>query len=99
MRSLQVPSRRPNHLRDIACHRYDVVMASIQNETVIALEAVGKHLPHKISKRTAWRWAFSGLAGVQLESMVVGRRRYTSTEAIDRFIENVSRARAPRNTT
>ena len=39
------------------------------------------------SQSTLCRWALRGLHGIKLESFRVGGRRYTSTEAVLRFLE------------
>jgi hypothetical protein len=41
-----------------------------------------------------WRWALRGVDGVKLESFKIGGRRYTTAEALDRF---VARLNGPRS--
>jgi len=36
--------------------------------------------------RTLWRWCAKGLRGLRLESVFIGGTRYTTKEAIDRFV-------------
>lgn len=36
---------------------------------------------------TVWRWAMHGVRGVKLESVVIGGCRYTSREAVARFLK------------
>lgn len=35
---------------------------------------------------TLWRWVINGVRGQRLESVILGERRYTSEEAIQRFL-------------
>lgn len=42
--------------------------------------------------QTIHRWAHLGVCGIQLESILVGRRRVTSREALLRFIAAVTAA-------
>ncbi|MEQ8763208.1 MAG: DUF1580 domain-containing protein [Planctomycetota bacterium] len=39
---------------------------------------------------TVYRWTTRGLQGIVLESVQIGGKRYTSLEAIQRFIERLS---------
>jgi hypothetical protein len=39
-----------------------------------------------ISRATAMRWMLNGVGGVRLESTKIGGARYTSREAIERFV-------------
>jgi hypothetical protein len=39
-----------------------------------------------VSLPTAWRWTRRGIRGTRLESVAVGGRRYTSTQAFRRFV-------------
>ena len=39
---------------------------------------------------TIWRWAIKGLRGVHLQTISLGRYRYTTERAIERFIDQTS---------
>lgn len=39
-----------------------------------------------VNPSTTWRWALNGVRGVRLETYSVGVKRYTSVEALERFI-------------
>ena len=61
-----------------------------QTEQLVLLKDAGKHVPRPKTRRapnrqTIWRWADSGLRGVQLETIMLGGCRYTSVEALQRF--------------
>jgi hypothetical protein len=45
-----------------------------------------------ISTPTAWRWAQRGIKGIRLETFSLGGRKFTTREAFERFVEQVSRA-------
>jgi len=61
------------------------------NETVIPIQDVRKILPGTPSPFTIERWMRTGVSGVLLESFCVGRKRFTSREAVTRFIEEINR--------
>jgi len=79
-------------------------MATISlSENLITLAEAAKHLPGRPHKATIWRWATGGVrGGILLESILSGGVRYTSTEALDRFIkattEAANRRHAPKRT-
>ncbi|NLX98218.1 MAG: DUF1580 domain-containing protein [Rhodopirellula sp.] len=61
-------------------------------EQLLALGQAMHELPNRPSPSTAWRWYRKGIRGVRLETVVVGGRRYTSREALDRFLSAVTSA-------
>ena len=46
-------------------------------------------LAHKegVAIPTTWRWAQRGIKDIRLETIQIGGRRYTSTEAFHRFVQ------------
>lgn len=65
-------------------------------ENLIALRDLPEKLPKRHGKRihisTVYRWAQRGLrGGIRLETVKVGGGRYTSQEAVHRFVEAVTR--------
>jgi hypothetical protein len=74
-------------------------MIDILNEKVIRLEDVRNYLPSSrkgkyLSRTLCSRWATSGVNGVVLETVRIGRRaRFTSVEAIERFVRAQNQAR------
>ena len=48
----------------------------------------GKH----VSPSTVWRWIVHGVRGVKLESYPIGRRLFTTAEAIERFSRRLREA-------
>ena len=51
-------------------------------ENLIRINEVPKHVPGRPDVSTVYRWLNQG----KLESLMIGGRRWTSTEAIQRFV-------------
>ena len=66
-------------------------MIDLKDEELIPL--AGSAFPSRPSNPTVWRWHRKGVGGVFLETVLVGGRRYTSREAINRFIAGTTAAR------
>jgi len=67
-------------------------------ETIVSLgEACRSFPPDGISDATMARWIQRGVRGVKLETLMIGGRRFTSKEAICRFIaaQNADEQPAP----
>jgi hypothetical protein len=62
-------------------------MTNSLNESHITLAEAARLLPGRPHSSTLARWALRGVKGVRLETVKVGGRRFTSREAIERFIE------------
>ena len=62
--------------------------------TFVLLSKAGRLLSTNPSPATLWRWAARGVDGVKLETYKIGGRRYTTAEALDRF---VARLNGPRS--
>lgn len=69
-------------------------MIDISVEDIMPIEQarlwLGERLGTAPSKVAVRRWITSGIKGVVLESLLVGGRRYTSREAVQRFIAGTS---------
>lgn len=63
-------------------------MIDVENETLISLKEAIPLFPgcKKLSMPTVYRWFQHGIRGVKLETVMIGRHRFTSREAITRFI-------------
>jgi hypothetical protein len=48
---------------------------------------------NSVTPGTVWRWLLTGLNGHRLESVLLGGRRFTSREALNRWLEKVNRER------
>lgn len=66
-------------------------------ETLVNFQHAGRHIPGNPALCTLHRWRLSGVRKTKLETLLVGGIRYTSVEAISRFIaaQNASESPAP----
>lgn len=64
----------------------------ISSESLLTITAATKTLPNRPSLSTLWRWIQRGTHGVKLETVLLGGRRYTSREALQRFFERTTAA-------
>lgn len=65
-------------------------------ENLIPLLDVPGHLPKgrngiATNPATVFRWVKHGRNGVKLETLSIGGRRFTSTEALQRFFDKLTR--------
>lgn len=63
----------------------------IHAERMIPFTEAPEHIPGRPSLATVHRWRLRGARGARLESVLVGGKRFTSAEAIQRFIEATTR--------
>ena len=66
-------------------------------ETLLTLRDVTRFLPGKTHISTVHRWRLRGVRGVRLETCLIGGRRYTSREALARFVAATTAAAASGN--
>jgi hypothetical protein len=69
------------------------MMIDFQIEQPLSLAEAVKEIPGRPSLSTAWRWASRDKD--PLETFVVGGRRFTTREAIGRFIARQNAGRTP----
>lgn len=69
-------------------------MIDFENEDLLTLAQATKAIPGRPSISTLYRWTQRGIEGVKLETIKLGGKRFTSKEAIRRFVE---RTTAPAN--
>lgn len=62
----------------------------ITAENLLTLAQAAASLPSQPHVSTCHRWRLRGIRGVKLETCLIGGRRYTSREAIARFVASVS---------
>lgn len=60
---------------------------------LLSLKEVASVVPGNRTARTIWKWATSGVNGVILETVCVGRSRFTSMECVERFIDGLTSKR------
>jgi hypothetical protein len=70
-------------------------MIDVTNETLIRFQEAGRFIPGEPTVSTLHRWRKSGVRGVKLETLLVGGTRFTSTQAIARFIAEQNRDEQP----
>lgn len=61
-------------------------MIDHENEQLLSMTAAAKLLPGRPNVATLWRWRTTGVRGVKLATILYGGRRFTSREALSRFI-------------
>ncbi|MBL8824208.1 MAG: DUF1580 domain-containing protein [Planctomycetia bacterium] len=61
-------------------------MIDIDKEKLIPIRKSGKLFPGNPHASTVYRWIKAGMNGCFLETSMVGGRRFTSQEAVKRFI-------------
>ena len=59
-------------------------------EKLVSLPGATRLLPGRPHISTLWRWATRGVRSVRLETTLIGGRRYTSHEALERFIDRTT---------
>lgn len=64
-------------------------------ETLIRFQEAGRRIPGNPSVCALHRWRLSGVRGAKLETLLVGGTRFTSIEAIARFIAEQNRDESP----
>lgn len=64
----------------------------IHGESLVPLVEAPAHIPGRPHLSTIHRWIQRGVRGLKLDTVVVGTRRFTSHEAIERFITGTTLA-------
>ena len=67
-------------------------MIDIQTETLIPVSKIPANFPGRPHIATCWRFIQRGCRGVKLETALCGGKRYTSLEALQRFVERTTAA-------
>ena len=65
-------------------------MIDHENEELLSMTAASKLLPGRPNVATLWRWRTAGCRGHKLETLLYCGRRYTSREAISRFLAAIN---------
>jgi len=66
----------------------------IRSEQLLSINGATKSLHGRPHISTVWRWIQRGVRGVKLETVLIGGRRYTSNEALERFVSRTTAAAA-----
>ena len=73
-------------------------MIDVETETLVQFSDARSAFPgidRRLSLATLHRWRLNGVRGVKLETILIGGLRYTSREAISRFIASQNSDDAP----
>lgn len=65
---------------------------AIHVETLLTLSQAARSLPSRPHWSTLQRWRVAGIRGVKLETCLIGGRRFTSAEALERFCNSTTAA-------
>jgi hypothetical protein len=68
------------------CLQKERTVIDLDKEKGMTLTSAARSLPKPPHISTVWRWVKFGVRGTKLETVVVGGRRYTTREALTRFI-------------
>jgi hypothetical protein len=68
-------------------HKRSLIML---DESIISLAQAARETPTRPDVSTVWRWSLRGIQGVTLETCLIGGKRCTSREALQRFHERVN---------
>ncbi len=61
-------------------------MPDLLSESAVPIKHAPSLVPGRPHISTIWRWVLKGVRGVKLETFVSGGRRFTTHQAIERFI-------------
>ena len=67
-------------------------MIDLSSEEILTFSQAAATLPNRPHASTWHRWRLKGVRGVRLETIMVGGRRYTSREALERFSARLTAA-------
>ena len=67
-------------------------MIDLTTETLITMRQAAAMLPERPHLSTLHRWRIRGIHGARLETLLLGGRRYTSREAMQRFAAAITAA-------
>ncbi len=69
---------------------------TLSDETPLSLIDAAKLFANHPSPPSVYRWAQKGVKGVKLEARNIGGRKYTSREAVERFLTALNQSPAER---
>ena len=80
--------------------RSKIILDSVRllEEELLTLSQACKHFPVRCSRSAMERWLRRGSRGVVLESVLIAGRRYTTRQAIERFIRSQLQTEPERST-
>lgn len=63
-----------------------ITYPALLNENLTKIQDAGGSFPYPVGRKAIERYFRHGVRGVKLETVLIGNRRFTSTEAIERFL-------------
>jgi len=73
-------------------------MIDLKSERLLTLREAAQRLPGSPAISTLHRWRQRGIHGIQLETCLIGGKRFTSEAALQRFVDSVTAAVDARET-
>ena len=70
----------------------DFIVIDINAEKIVSFGKAARTPPCNVHISTLHRWRLKGINGIKLESVLIGGRRMTSLEAVERFVHGVTAA-------
>jgi len=67
----------------------------VKTEKIVPFQKAGRKFPENRHVSTIHRYRLRGVRGIKLETILIGGIRYTSEEAIQRFIDSLNSAGSP----
>ena len=64
---------------------------NLLKERLVPVQKAGGEFPYQVGRKAIHRYIFNGIRGVQLATVLIGHRRFTSIEAIERFLRETNR--------
>jgi len=68
----------------------EAMSIDLTNEQLVSLPGAARRLPGQPHVSTLHRWRLRGVRGVRLETTLIGGKRFTSTEALQRFVDRLN---------
>lgn len=73
-------------------------MIDTNSETLVTFPTAARGVPPDgTNVGTIYRWTLRGIRGVRLETILIGGKRYTSLQALERFYQRTTAAAAGEN--
>ncbi len=67
-------------------------MLKLEQGELLSLKEAARLLPGKVNISTLFRWSSRGTRGVRLQTWLIGGRRFTNEESLEKFIIDTTAA-------
>lgn len=68
-----------------------VTNPALFDETLVPIQKAGAAFPYPVGRKAVERYFRHGVRGVYLETVLIGNRRFSSHEAIRRFLQTTNK--------